>query len=104
MALKRKRKAKSSTVMTGAPTTAASGSSQAGPSSHGHPAHGHTSLIGQAGISPQSIAGYGGQSLQVAGGLPTYSMDSFSDSDSIHGSWNRFLDKICFPCGHYEDH
>ena len=90
--------------MTGAPTTAAqaSGSLQTGPSLHGHPGQGHTSSLGQAGVSSQSIAGCGGQSLQVAGGLPTCSMDNFSDSDSIQGSWNRFLDKICFPCGHYE--
>ena len=101
MALKRKRKAKSSTLMTGAPTTAAqaSGSSQAGPSLHGHPAHGHTSSIRQAEVSSLSIAGYGGQSLEVAGGLATHGTDDFS----IQGSWNKFLDKICFPCGHYKD-
>ena len=105
MALKRKRKAKSSALMTSAPTTAAqaSGLLQTGPSSHGYPGHGHTSSLGQAQVSSQSIAGYGGQHLQVAGGLLTYSMDNFSDSDSVQGSWNKFLDKICFPCGHYED-
>ena len=103
MAWKRKRKAKSSTLMNVAPTTAAqaSGSSQAGPSSHGHPAHEHTSLLGQAGVSSQSSAEYGGQSVQ---GLTTYCKDDLSDSDSIQGSWNRFLDKICYPCGHYKDH
>ena len=106
MAWKRKPKAKSSTPMTVAPTppTQASGSSQLGSSSHGHAAHGHISSLGQAGLSSQSIAGYGCQSVQVAGGLTTYCMDDLSDSDSIQGSWNRFLDKICFPCGHYEDH
>ena len=106
MALKRKRKAKPLALMTGAPTTAAqtSGSSQACPSSHGHPAHGHTASLEQAGVSSQSTAGYGGQSLQVAGGLTSYCTDDFSDSDSIQGSWNRLLDKICFPSGHYEDH
>ena len=105
MAWKRKPKAKSSTLMTVAPTpaTQASGSSHAGPSSHGHAAHGHTSWLGQAGVSSQSSAGYEGQSVPSAGGLTTY-MDNLSDSDSIQGSWNRFLDKICFPCGHYEDH
>ena len=106
MALKRKRKAKSSTLTTGAPTTAAqaSDSSQAGPSSHGHPEHGHTSSLGQAGISSQCIPVHGGQSLQVAGDCTTYHSDDISDSDSIQGSWNKFLDKIYFPCGHYEDH
>ena len=61
MALKRKRKAKSSALMTGAPTTTAqaSGSLQVGPSSYSHPAHGHTSSLGQAGVSLQSIVGYG---------------------------------------------
>ena len=106
MALKRNRKAKSSTLTTGAPTTAAqaSGSSQAGPSSHGHPELGHPSSLGQAGVSSQSIPVHGGQSLPVAGDPTTYHSDHVSDSDSIQGSWNMFLDKICFPCGHYEDH
>ena len=78
MALKRKHKAKSSTLTTGAPTTAAhaSGSSQAGPSSHGHPEHGHTSSLGQAGVSSQSIPVHGGQSLQVAGDPTTYHLMS----------------------------
>ncbi|KAG1735243.1 hypothetical protein EDB19DRAFT_1725296 [Suillus lakei] len=26
-----------------------------------------------------------------------------TDSDSVHGSCNKFLDRICFPCGHYHE-
>jgi hypothetical protein len=46
-------------------TMQASSSSKADPSLHGYPAHAHTSLQGQVGLSPQSVAGHGSQSLQV---------------------------------------
>ena len=93
MAWKRKPKAKSSTVMTVAPTpaTQASGLSQFASSSHGHAAHGHTSSLGQAGVSSQSSAGYGGQSVQAAGGPATYCMDDLSDSESLD---TRLLEQV----------
>jgi hypothetical protein len=93
--------------MTGAFTTAApaSGSSQAGASSHGDPALAHAHSHAQLGSFSQSIAGYGGQSSQAPGGLTTYHTNNFSRSDSsIEGTFNKFLDRVCFPCGHfYED-
>ncbi|KAG1742257.1 WD40-repeat-containing domain protein [Suillus paluster] len=89
VALTRKRKAKS-LAATFAPATAA------------HPA--------QAGSSSQGMAGHGTQYLHATGGpLPQASPSHFvtshnSDSrSSIEGSCNRFLDKICFPCGHFHD-
>jgi hypothetical protein len=100
---------KSLPLTTGASTTAApigaSGSSQAGASSHGDPALAHAHSQAQLGSLSQAIAGCGGQSSQASGGLTTYPTNNFSHSDSgIDGTFNKFLDKICFPCGHfYED-
>ncbi|KAJ8580801.1 WD40 repeat-like protein [Rhizopogon salebrosus TDB-379] len=107
VAYKRKDKIKSLALTTGASTTAApaSGSSQAGASSHGDPALAHAPSQAQLGSFSQSIAGYGSQSSQASGGLTTYPTNNFSHSDSgIEGTFNKFLDKICFPRGHfYED-
>jgi hypothetical protein len=93
--------------MTGAFTTAApaSGSSQAGAFSNGDPALTHAPSQAQLGSLSQSIARYGGQSSQASGGLATYHTNNFSHSDlSIEGPFNKFLDRTCFPCGHfYED-
>ncbi|KAJ8589244.1 hypothetical protein M405DRAFT_818314 [Rhizopogon salebrosus TDB-379] len=105
VAYKRKDKIKSLTLMTGtfATVAPASGSSQAGASSHGDPALAHAPSQAQLGSLSQSIAG--GQSSQASGGLTTYYTNNFSYSDSsIDGIFNKFLDRICFPCGHfYED-
>ncbi|OAX37797.1 hypothetical protein K503DRAFT_209505 [Rhizopogon vinicolor AM-OR11-026] len=122
VAYKRKRKTKIRASTTGAPATAghASGTSQAGTSPQGDPAKVHTAsqtVTGQAGPSSQSVVGHRGQYSHVAGGpsgqtsqssLPhnatTSDTDDDSDSDSsIKGAWNKFLDKICFPRGHYYD-
>ncbi|KAJ8582720.1 WD40 repeat-like protein [Rhizopogon salebrosus TDB-379] len=104
---KHKDKTKSLTLTTGTSTTAAhaSGSSQAGTSSHGDPALVHASSQAQIGPLSQSIARHGGQFSQASGSLTTYHMNNFSHSDSsIEGTLNKFLDRICFPCGHfYED-
>jgi hypothetical protein len=54
------------------------------------------------GLLSQSVAGHGGQSSQGSGGLATYHTNVFSHSDSsIEGAFNKFLDRICFPCGHF---
>jgi hypothetical protein len=94
-------------LTTGASTSAAptSGSSQAGTSSHGNPALAHASSQAHTELLSQSVAGHGGQSSQGSGGLATYHTNDFSHSDSsIEGTFNKFLDRICFPCGHfYED-
>jgi hypothetical protein len=94
-------------LTTGASTTAApaSGSSQAGASLHSDSALAHASSQAPIGLSFQSIAGHGGQSSQASGGLTTYHTNDFSHSHlSIDGAFNKFLDSICFPCGHfYED-
>ncbi|KAJ8589251.1 hypothetical protein M405DRAFT_818330 [Rhizopogon salebrosus TDB-379] len=104
VAYKRKDKTKSLTLTTGASTTAhASGSSQAGTSSHGNPALVHASSQAQIGPLSQSIAGHG-QSSHASGGLVTYHTNNFSHSDSsIEGTLNKFLDRICFPCGHFHE-
>jgi hypothetical protein len=73
-----------------ATATHASGSSQLGPSSNSDAAHTHTLSQGQSALSSQVAESY-------------TSDDSDSDS-SIEGSWNKFFEKICFPCGrNYED-
>ncbi|KAJ8582713.1 WD40 repeat-like protein [Rhizopogon salebrosus TDB-379] len=107
VAYKRKDKTKSLPLTTGTSTTAAhaGGSPQAGTSSHGDPALAHASSQAHAGLLSQSVAGHGGQSSQASGNLATYHTNDFSHSDSsIDGAFNKFLDRICFPCGHfYED-
>ncbi|OAX35117.1 hypothetical protein K503DRAFT_773817, partial [Rhizopogon vinicolor AM-OR11-026] len=106
---------------TSASTTAilVSGSSPVGTPSRGGssqvPTSSHT-VTGQPRPSSQSIAEHGGQHLPAAGGLSahapqssssryvtTYDADNGSDSDSIQGEWNKFLVKICYPCGRYDD-
>ncbi|KAJ8582133.1 WD40 repeat-like protein [Rhizopogon salebrosus TDB-379] len=104
VAYRPKDKTKSMALTTGASTTAAptSGSSQAGTSSHGDPALAHASSQTHTGLLSQSVAGHGGQSSQASGGLATYYTNDFSHSDSsIEGAFNKFLDRICFPCGHF---
>jgi hypothetical protein len=113
VAYRRRRRSTSSTVTTGTPTTIGhTNGSQSGLSPHGGPAYVHTTpqvMSGQAGSWPLSM--HGGQRMQAIEGYPsqTYGQhlittdnDSYSD-DGIEGSWHKFLDKICFPCGHYED-
>ncbi|KAG1735226.1 hypothetical protein EDB19DRAFT_1725160 [Suillus lakei] len=61
--------------------------------------------------SSPAMVGHGTQYSQAVGGssfhaspshfVTTYHATHNSDSDSIHGSCNKLLDKICFPCGHY---
>jgi hypothetical protein len=48
----------------------------------------------------QAIDGYVSQTYGQH--LITTDNDSYSDDD-IEGSWYKFLDRICYPCGHYED-
>ncbi|OAX35019.1 hypothetical protein K503DRAFT_858867 [Rhizopogon vinicolor AM-OR11-026] len=122
VAYKRKPKTKTRALTTGAPATAghASGTSQADASVQGGPVMMHTSsqtITGQEGLSSQSVAGHGSQHSHVAGGsaaqasqsssphhATAYDTNNDSDSDSsIEGACNKFLDKICFPCGHYYD-
>ncbi|OAX31599.1 WD40 repeat-like protein [Rhizopogon vinicolor AM-OR11-026] len=107
VAFKRKRKAKSPTLQTDALTTTtyARGSSQV-----------HASSQAVTAPSFQSVTGLDGQLSQPSGDLTSHvsqssppntttnDIDDDSDSDSIiQGSWNKFLDKICFPCGHYHE-
>ncbi|KAG1735239.1 hypothetical protein EDB19DRAFT_1830356 [Suillus lakei] len=114
VALTSKRKAKSSAVMCSAPLAAVHkyGSSQPAPSSLVDPAQAGTLLqasSGQGGSSSLGTAAQGTPHLQAVGAhtLPscfvtTYRTNHDSDSrSSIEGPCNRFLDKICFPCGHY---
>ena len=102
--------------MTGVPAPAghARGTSQAGVSPHADPAKVHTAsqtVNRQAGPSSQFVVGHGGQHPHIAASQSTLphnatTSDTNDDSDSdsgIEGAWNKFLDKICFPCGHYYD-
>ncbi|KAG1719329.1 hypothetical protein EDB19DRAFT_1785621 [Suillus lakei] len=117
IAWKPKLKTKSPAVTSGTHATAvqASASSQAGPSSQVGPAQTGTSsqaVSGQPGLSLHTMAGHTGRYSQATGGpsshaspshiTTTYHTHYTSDSRStIEGSCMRFLDKICFPCGHY---
>ncbi|KAG1728503.1 WD40-repeat-containing domain protein [Suillus paluster] len=127
VAMKRVRKTKASAATSGATPAAehASTSSQAGPSSQVVFATAtHASSSSQAGpssqvvsvqaiSSSQGIAVHGAQHSQGTAGssshgspsrFVTYHTEHGSDSDSsIEGSCNRFLDRICFPRGHYHD-
>lgn len=92
---------KSSAFMTGATTAYASSSSQAVPTLHDGHVRVNTSSC--AFPAPQGMIEHGGQYSHVAGRLANYCTnddDSHSDA-SIRGSWHKFLDKLCFPCGHY---
>ncbi|KAG1735215.1 hypothetical protein EDB19DRAFT_1725014 [Suillus lakei] len=93
----------------------ASGSSQPGPSSQTASVQAITSsqlVSGQPGSSSPAVVGHGVHYSQPIGGSPshaspshfvtTYHTNHDSDSrSSIEGSFNRFLDRICFPCGHF---
>ncbi|KAG0700609.1 WD40-repeat-containing domain protein [Suillus ampliporus] len=122
VAMKRVRKTKPSTAMSGTlPAVAAhaNGSSQSGitPSPDGplpvQPGTPFQVVSGQGGSLSPGTAAHASQSLQIAAGpsshafpshFVTYHTDHDSDSDSsIQGSCNKFLDKICFPRGHYHD-
>ncbi|KAG2344365.1 WD40 repeat-like protein [Suillus weaverae] len=110
-----KRWKKSSAVTCGAPLASAhiSNSSQSGPSSQAGSAQAGALLRASSGQGgPSSPAIHGTQYLQVVEGpsshtsgshfVTTYRTNHDSDSrSSIDGSCNRFLDKICFPRGHY---
>ncbi|KAG1720330.1 WD40-repeat-containing domain protein [Suillus lakei] len=91
------------------------GSSQPGPSSQIIPAQTCAPLqtsSWQGGPSTLAMVGRRIQYMQAVGDSPSYTSPSHfvahhavhdADSDSIQGSCNKFLDKICFPCGHHED-
>ncbi|KAG1726884.1 WD40-repeat-containing domain protein [Suillus paluster] len=113
VALTHKKKSKLPVAMCSMPITA-SGSSQTVPSAQGDSAQAGASLqlaSGQPGPSPQATVANSTQYLQVGGGpvspshfVTTYHTRHDSDSrSSIEGTCNRFLDKICFPCGHFHD-
>lgn len=89
----KKHKTKLSAVTSGTPVAPvhASSLSQAGPSSQVGPAQTGTA-------SSQIVTGQSGPSSHAMTGHSNYSSDSHS---IIEGSCMRFLDKICFPRGHY---
>ncbi|KAG1720325.1 hypothetical protein EDB19DRAFT_577848 [Suillus lakei] len=113
--MKRIHKKRSLVVTSGAPLAAASGLSHAGPTSRGSTTHARTSsqaVPGHPGPSSQGISRHGDHFSQAPEGLSSHTSPSHfvtayhtnydSDSDSsIQGSCNKFLDKICFPRGHY---
>ncbi|KAG1728008.1 hypothetical protein EDB19DRAFT_1748560 [Suillus lakei] len=117
VALTPKKKKKSLVVPSSAPLVVphASGSSQQGPSSQSVSVQANTSsqvVSGQPGPSSLAVVGHGVQYSQATGGslshaspshlVATYHTNHDSDSrSSIEGSFNRFLDRICFPCGHF---
>ncbi|OAX33841.1 hypothetical protein K503DRAFT_775168, partial [Rhizopogon vinicolor AM-OR11-026] len=89
-------------LTTSASTTAelVSGSLPAGTPSQGGSA--------QAPTSSHAVTGQPGLSAHVSQSssshyVTTYNADDDSDSDSIQGEWNKFLVKICYPCGRYDD-
>ncbi|KAG2121088.1 WD40-repeat-containing domain protein [Suillus clintonianus] len=109
-----KPKTKSSVAMHSAPLTAshARGSLPGGPSSHVSPVQLGMSLqtTSRQGRPSPVIVGHRTHYSQAVGGhaspshfVTTYHASRDSDSDSIQGSCNKFLDKICFPCGHYHE-
>ncbi|KAG1780628.1 WD40-repeat-containing domain protein [Suillus placidus] len=66
----------------------------------------------QAGLSSHATVGNGARYFQPTGGhslqvSPSHFVTNYHTSrdcdsrSSIEGSCNKFLDKICFPCGHY---
>lgn len=66
----------------------------------------------QAGISSHAVGGNGSPIVSAIGGLhasPSHFVTNYHtshDSDSrssVEGSCNRFLDRICFPRGHYHE-
>ncbi|KAG1735218.1 hypothetical protein EDB19DRAFT_1725070 [Suillus lakei] len=117
VALTPKKKTKSLAVPCSVPLVVshASGSSQPGPSSQTASVQAITSsqlVSGQPGPSSLAVVGHGVPYSQAVGGssshaspshfVTTYHTNHDSDSrSSIKGSFNRFLDRICFPCGHF---
>ncbi|KAG2749289.1 hypothetical protein P692DRAFT_20474646 [Suillus brevipes Sb2] len=70
--------------------------------------------VTQARPSSYAMVGHAVQYSQAASGssshiptprpIATAHTDYYADSSSsINGSCNRFLDRICFPCGHYHE-
>ncbi|KAG0700620.1 WD40-repeat-containing domain protein [Suillus ampliporus] len=110
--MKRVHKTKTMATTSGALPAAAhaSCSSQAGPSSQTVSVQAGTSSCV---VSGQTVAGHASRYSQATAGpsshaspsrFVTYHTDHDSDSNSsIHGTCNKFLDKICFPRGHYHD-
>ncbi|KAG2344383.1 WD40 repeat-like protein [Suillus weaverae] len=108
------RKSKSPTVMRSALPSAvhASGSPPGDTSSQGSPTSLHAAL-GQREPSSPAIVGHKTQHSQAVRGssfyvspsnfVTAYHASHVTDSDSIHGSCNKLLDKLCFPCGHYHE-
>ncbi|KAG1727194.1 WD40-repeat-containing domain protein [Suillus paluster] len=107
VAMKRVRKTKASAATDGATPAAEhlGTSSQAGPSSQVVSVHAVSSFQGIAVHEAQHSQGTAGSSSHASSlHFVTYHTKHGSDSDSsIEGSCNRFLDKICFPRGHYHD-
>lgn len=114
---KRIHKKQSRAVTHCAPPAVASISSQAGPS-RGSTTEACTSsqaIPRQSESSSQSISQYGNQISHAPGDLSPHTFPprfvttnhtDGADSDSgssIQGSCNKFLDKICFPRGHYHN-
>ncbi|KAG1720331.1 hypothetical protein EDB19DRAFT_1777921 [Suillus lakei] len=115
VAMTPKRRRGSSSATFNAPqmgTTHTGDSSQPGPSSQAIPAQACALLQTspwQEGPSPLAMVG---RRTQAAGSSSSYTSPSHfvahhavrdTDSDSVHGSCNKFLDRICFPCGHYHE-
>ncbi|KAG1735214.1 hypothetical protein EDB19DRAFT_1830335 [Suillus lakei] len=127
VAMKQVRKTKSSAATSGVPPAAAHASTsssqpglssqvvsvQAGPSSHAMAVNVAQSSQATGGPSSHAVAVNVGQFSQATGGPSPMSPSHFVtnyytnyDSDSrssIEGSCNRFLDRICFPFGHYHE-
>lgn len=111
-----KRWKKSPAVTYGVPLTAihTGNSPQPGPSSQAGSAQAGTLLQASSGQGGPPSTMHGTHYVQVVGGLSSHASGpshfvttnyhTTHDSDSrssIEGSCNRFLDKICFPRGHY---
>ncbi|KAG1763590.1 WD40-repeat-containing domain protein [Suillus occidentalis] len=122
--MKRKRKTKLLEATYNIPLVApnSSGSSPAGQLSQvpgAPPAVAHVggslsphSVPVQAGMSSHAMGGNGSPVVTAVGGphaSPSHFVTNYHtrhDSDSrssIEGSCNKFLDRICFPCGHYHE-
>ncbi|KAG2123814.1 WD40-repeat-containing domain protein [Suillus clintonianus] len=106
VAMKRVRKTELPTVTCSAPLPATH------PSASSQPGLSLQVVSVQAGPSSQAMVGNSAQTLRAVGGSSSHASPSHfvtnyhtnHDSDSrssIEGSCNRFLDRICFPRGHY---
>ncbi|KAG1727181.1 WD40-repeat-containing domain protein [Suillus paluster] len=113
VAMKRVRKTKPLETTSGALPAAAhaSCSSKGGTTpSQDVPVQPGTSIQAASGQGVPSLQGINGHGAQAAAGPSSHASPSHfvtyhdSDSDSsIQGDCNKFLDKICFPRGHYHD-